>query len=151
MTTSERSRPSEPSECLTESAEETRALARRLAQTLKPGDVVLLMGELGAGKTTFVQGLAEGLGLDPKRVTSPTFVLIQEYTREGGMPLYHVDAYRVRDPRELLEVGLEEYFERPGVTVIEWGDKVRELVPPDAIEVHFEVLEGDRRRIRILR
>jgi len=148
VTTSERSLPSE---CLTESAEETRALARRFAKTLKPGDVVLLVGELGAGKTTFVQGLAEGLGLDPKRVSSPTFVLIQEYSGEGTLPLFHVDAYRVQDAHELLEVGLEEYFERPGIIVIEWGDKVRELAPPDAIEVHFEVLEGDRRRIRILR
>ncbi len=154
MTTSERSPQSESesgSEFLTASAEETRALARRLAPTLRPGDVVLLVGELGAGKTTFVQGLAEGLGLDPQRVSSPTFVLIQEYAEEGAVPLYHVDAYRVRDPRELVEVGLEEYFERPGVTVIEWGDKVRERVPPDAIEVRFEVLEGDRRRIRIRR
>ena len=150
MTKSERSRPSEL-ECITRSAEETRALARRLARQLRPGDVVLLVGELGAGKTTFVRGLAEGLGLDPGWVSSPTFVLIQEYEREGAPPLYHVDAYRVRDPRELVEVGLEEYFERPGITVIEWGDKVRELVPPGAIEVHFEVLEGDRRRIRVQR
>lgn len=150
MTTSERSRPSE-SELITQSAEETRALARRLARQLRSGEVILLVGELGAGKTTFVQGLAEGLGLDPHQVSSPTFVLIQEYEREGALPLYHVDAYRVRDPRELLEVGLEEYFERHGITVIEWGDKVRELVPPEAIEIHFEVLEGDRRRIRICR
>ncbi len=150
MTTSERSRPSEL-ECITRSAEETRALARRLAPQLRPGDVVLLVGELGAGKTTFVRGLAEGLGLDPGRVSSPTFVLIQEYEREGAPSLYHVDAYRVRDPCELLEVGLEEYFERPGITVIEWGDKVRELVPPGAIEIRFEVLEDDRRRIRVRR
>lgn len=152
MATSERSPQSESgSEFITESAEETRARARQLAKELKSGDVLLLIGELGAGKTTFVQGLAEGLGLDPKQVSSPTFVLIQEYSGEGATPLHHVDAYRVQDARELLEVGLEEYFERPGITVIEWGDKVRELVPPNAIEIHFEIFEGDRRRIRICR
>ncbi len=125
-------------------------MARRLAQTLQPGDILLLIGELGAGKTTFVQGLAEGLGIDPKLISSPTFVLIQEY--EGGkLPLYHVDAYRIRDPRELSEVGLEEYFERGGVVVIEWGDKLRELVPSQAIEVHFEIVDEYRRKIRIIR
>ena len=125
-------------------------MAQRLAQTLQPGDILLLIGELGAGKTTFVQGLAEGLGIDPKLISSPTFVLIQEY--EGGkLPLYHVDAYRIRDPRELSEVGLEEYFERGGVVVIEWGDKLKELVPSQAIEVHFEIVDEYRRKIRIIR
>jgi tRNA threonylcarbamoyladenosine biosynthesis protein TsaE len=136
-------------ESITQGAEETRALAQRLAQKLQPGDVLLLIGELGAGKTTFVQGLAEGLGIDPKLINSPTFVLIQEY--EGGkLPLYHVDAYRIRDPWELLEVGLEEYFERSGIVVIEWGDKLKELAPPQAIEVHFEIVDESRRRVRIV-
>ncbi len=136
-------------ESITQSAEETRALARRLARKLQPGVILLLIGELGAGKTTFVQGLAEGLGIDPKLISSPTFVLIQEYTG-GRLPLYHVDAYRIRDPRELSEVGLEEYFERDGVVVIEWGDKLRELVPPQAIEVHFEIVDESCRRVRIV-
>jgi len=139
-------------EHVTEGPEGTRALARRLAQTLKPGDVLLLVGELGAGKTTFVRGLAEGLGVEPKLVSSPTFVLIQEY--EGGrLPLYHIDAYRVQDPHELLEVGLEECFERGGVVVIEWGERLRGLVPPSSrvLEVRFELLDEHRRRVRVLR
>ncbi len=139
-------------EHVTEGPEGTRALARRLARTLKPGDVLLLIGDLGAGKTTFVRGLAEGLGVEPELVSSPTFVLIQEY--EGGrLPLYHVDAYRVRDPRELLEVGLEECFERGGVVAIEWGEKLEGLVPPSSrvLEIRFELLDERRRRVRVLR
>lgn len=135
-------------ERVTRSAEETRALGRSIARTLGPGDVLLLIGELGAGKTTFVKGLAEGLNIDPRCVASPTFVLIHEY--DGGrLPLYHVDAYRVQSASELIEVGLEEYFEKPGVTVIEWGEKVKAVVPERAIEIRFEILEGDRRRIRV--
>ncbi len=137
-------------ERITLGAEETRALGRRLARTLKPEDVLLLIGELGAGKTTFVQGLAEGLHIDPQRVHSPTFVLIHEY--DGGrLPLYHIDAYRVQRAEELLEVGLTEYFEKFGVTVIEWGERVRVVAPERAIEVRFEILERDRRRIEIVR
>ncbi len=139
-------------EHVTEGPEGTRALAQRLARTLKPGDVLLLIGDLGAGKTTFVRGLAEGLGVEPELVSSPTFVLIQEY--EGGrLPLYHVDAYRVRDPRELLEVGLEECFERGGVVAIEWGEKLEGLVPPSSrvLEIRFELLDERRRRVRVLR
>ncbi len=145
MKGSARSRPW--TEFFTQSPEETRAWGRGLAQRLKPGDCLLLMGDLGAGKTTLVQGVAEGLGIDPRAVISPTFVLIREY--DGKIPLYHVDAYRIRDPRELLEVGLEEYFQRPGIMVIEWGEKVREIAPPDAMEIQLEILEGDRRRIRL--
>jgi tRNA threonylcarbamoyladenosine biosynthesis protein TsaE len=151
MTRSERSpRSRNVIERVTRSAEETRALGRRIARTLGPGDVLLLIGELGAGKTPFVQGLAEGLHIDPRRVSSPTFVLIHEH-HDGRLPLYHVDAYRVQRAEELLEVGLEEYFEKPGVTVIEWGEKVKSVVPERAIEVRFEILEHDHRRITIIR
>lgn len=138
-----------PEKVVTESAEETRAWGRKLAKQLHPGDCLLLIGELGAGKTTLVQGLAEGLGLDPKDIISPTFVLIREH--EGKIPLYHIDAYRIQDPKELLEVGLAEYFERPGITVIEWGEKVREVAPQDALEIQLEILEGSRHRIQLIR
>jgi len=134
-------------ELITESAEETRAWGRKLAGRLRPGDCLLLIGELGAGKTTLVQGLAEGLGINPREVISPTFVLIREY--DGRIPLYHIDAYRVQSPQELLEVGIEEYFRRGGIVVIEWGEKVRAIAPSEAIKVHFEILERDRRRIRL--
>jgi tRNA threonylcarbamoyladenosine biosynthesis protein TsaE len=134
-------------ELTTESAEETRAWGRKLAGRLQPGDCLLLIGQLGAGKTTLVQGIAEGLQINPREVISPTFVLIREY--DGKIPLYHIDAYRIQNPGELIEVGIEEYFRRPGIVVIEWGEKVRAIVPSEAIEVHFEILEGDRRKIRL--
>ncbi|OGF52774.1 MAG: tRNA (adenosine(37)-N6)-threonylcarbamoyltransferase complex ATPase subunit type 1 TsaE [Candidatus Fraserbacteria bacterium RBG_16_55_9] len=136
-------------ESLTQSAEETRAFGRKLAGRLRPGDCLLLTGELGAGKTTLVQGLAEGLGLDPKEIISPTFVLIREH--DGKIPLFHMDAYRIGNARELLEVGLAEYFQRSGITVIEWGEKVRGSVPSDAIEILLEIVKGDLRRIRLIR
>jgi len=136
-------------EIITHSAEETRAWGKKLAQKLRPRDCLLLTGELGSGKTTLVQGLAEGLGINPKEILSPTFVLIHEHG--GQRPLYHMDAYRIRSPEELLEVGLAEYFEKPGITVIEWGEKLRQLVPTRAIEIHLEILSGDRRRIRLTR
>lgn len=148
MARSAKSRHS-PEEVVTASADETRAWGRRLAQRLHPGDCLLLIGELGAGKTTLVQGLAEGLGLDAREIISPTFVLIREH--EGKIPLYHIDAYRIQDPKELLEVGLAEYLERPGITVIEWGEKLREVVAHNAIEIRLEMLEGSRRRIRLTR
>lgn len=145
MAKSEKSRRS--TEFLSHSPQETRAWGKKLAQRLKPGDCLLLIGDLGAGKTTLIQGLAEGLGIDPKEVISPTFVLIREH--EGRIPLYHVDAYRIRSPKELLEVGLEEYFQRPGITVIEWGEKVRAIAPAGSIEIHLEILGGDDRCIRL--
>jgi len=135
-------------ELITKSAAETRAWGRKLAGRLRRGDCLLLIGELGAGKTTLVKGIAEGLGIDPKEVISPTFVLIREY--DGKIPLYHVDAYRIRCAEELLEVGLEEYFRLGGIVVIEWGEKVRGIAPADALEIHLEILEGDRRRIRLV-
>jgi tRNA threonylcarbamoyladenosine biosynthesis protein TsaE len=134
-------------ELTTRSAEETRAWGRKLAKRLKRGDCLLLIGELGAGKTTLVQGIAEGLEVDPKEVISPTFVLIREYG--GKIPLYHVDAYRIKSAAELIEVGIEEYFHGPGIVVIEWGEKVRGIAPAEAIEIQLEILEGDHRRIRL--
>ena len=91
---------------VTASEEETQAVARELSATLRAGDVVLLSGDLGAGKTTFVRGLAEGLGIDPREVSSPTFTLVQEY-RGGRVTLVHVDLYRLNDPREIDDLGRE--------------------------------------------
>lgn len=103
----------------TTSPDETQALAARLARLLRPGDVVVLSGDLGAGKTTFVKGLALGLGIDPAEVVSPTFTLINEYP--GEIWLFHFDLYRLEDGRELAELGFDEYLERGGICAIEWG------------------------------
>src|SRR5216683_8140082 len=123
--------------------EETEGAGERLGHTLGPGDVVALVGELGAGKTCFIQGLARGLGVTV-HATSPTFVLINEY--RGRVPVHHVDAYRTESLTELLDLGLDELFSGDGVTVVEWADKLLPLLPARAIHVHIEGV-GDEPRI----
>jgi tRNA threonylcarbamoyladenosine biosynthesis protein TsaE len=130
----------------THSPEETRAAGARLARGLDPGDVVALRGDLGAGKTCFVQGLARGLGVRAWP-TSPTFVLVNEY--RGELPLHHVDAYRVAVAAELVEVGLLELLDGDGVTVIEWADRVGALLPDRTIHVSIEGVGDEPRTIRI--
>jgi tRNA threonylcarbamoyladenosine biosynthesis protein TsaE len=117
----------------THSADETRALAAEIGATLRRGDVVVLNGELGAGKTTFVKGLAEGLGV-VDAVTSPTFTIVQHY--EGRLPVTHVDVYRLDRLQELHDLGFEEMLE-DGVTIIEWGDAVAPLLPRKRLEVRL--------------
>lgn len=124
---------------------ETFELGRTLAARLRAGDVLALAGDLGAGKTHFVKGLAQGLGITSE-VTSPTFTLIHEY-RGGRLPLYHIDCYRLESAGELLGIGIDEYLRPDGVTAIEWADKFDELLPPDAKWVIFRALEDDRREI----
>lgn len=113
----------------------TRELGRVVGRLLGAGDVVILTGELGAGKTTLAQGLARGLGV-AGTVTSPTFTLIQEH--RGRLPFYHIDIYRLEDPEAALELGLEEYFYGQGVTVVEWGERLAGLLPPEYLEVCLE-------------
>lgn len=131
---------------LTRSPEETRALGERLGAGLGPGDVVACMGALGVGKTCFLQGVARGLGVE-SAVTSPTFVLVSQY--RGRLPLYHVDAYRTERLTELLEIGIEEYLDGEGVTVIEWADKVLPLLPARTITVSISGLGDEPRQIVI--
>jgi len=136
---------------ITGSLEETLALGERLAQELRPGDCVALIGELGAGKTTLIKGLARGLGIPEEEVISPTFMLIREH-RGGRVPLFHVDAYRIAEAEELREVGIEEYLlSGEGITVIEWAERVEELLPPNCIRIELQVLSETERRITIAR
>ena len=130
----------------TRSESETAAVGRELARTLTPGSVVLLFGDLGAGKTAFVRGLAEGLGVSPDAVTSPTFALLQEY-RHGRLPLFHADLYRLNDPREVDDLGLEEIAE-DGVLAIEWAERLPRP-PRSATIVRITHGEGDVRRVTI--
>ena len=130
----------------THSERETAEAGRDLAATLSIGDVVLLYGELGAGKTAFVRGLAEGLGVAPADVSSPTFTLVQEY-RGGRVPLFHVDLYRLNDPREIDDLGLDE-MSVDGALAIEWADKLPKGWR-GGIEVHFTHAEGDTRNLSI--
>ena len=130
----------------TYSEQETAAVGRELARRLGPGSVVLLSGDLGAGKTAFVKGLAEGLGVDAGEVTSPTFTLVQEY-RGGRLTLFHVDLYRLTDPREIDDLGLDE-IALDGVLAIEWAEKLPRPLR-GAVSVAIAHGEGDRRSIRI--
>ena len=126
---------------ITTGAAETEAEGERLGVTLQPGDLLLLVGPLGAGKTTFVRGLARGVG-STAHVASPTFQLVRVYP--GRIALAHVDLYRLEKPGELQELGLEELLD-DGAVVVEWGDR---LEAETAKRITFEVLDGDRRRLR---
>lgn len=119
-------------------------MARKLASFLKAGDIISLTGDLGAGKTCFVQGLAKGLGIK-NRITSPTFNLIKEY--KGKIPLYHFDIYRLENLSELINLGYEEYFYGQGITVIEWGDKIRPLLGSEYLEIEFKLKTKMNERI----
>jgi len=130
------------------SPEETQDLGERLGRRLGPGAVVACIGELGAGKTCFLQGLARGLGVTAP-VTSPTFVLINQY--RGRLPVYHLDAYRTGSLAEVVELGIEEMMHGDGVTVIEWADKIAGLVPADAVTVTISGLGDEPRGIAIER
>ena len=124
---------------------DTRAHGQRLAAAARGGEVWALVGDLGAGKTHFVQGIAAGLGAGGA-VTSPTFTLVHEYPG-GRLPLYHFDFYRLRTAEETLALGWDEYADGDGLTVVEWADKFPELLPPGARWFRFEIGAGDERRI----
>ena len=132
---------------ISHSAEETWRAGRDQALGLQAGDVLALVGDLGAGKTQWVKGLAAGLGSEAE-VTSPTFTLIQEYPG-GRLPLYHMDCYRLEEAGELLGIGIDDYLDGHGVVVIEWADKFPELLPAAARWIRFKIGEGDKREIRI--
>jgi len=131
----------------TNSPEETKELGRRVGSSLKRGDVVALLGNLGSGKTVFVQGIAEGLGIKG-HVRSPSFTIVNEY--HGNIPLYHIDLYRLGNPDELTAIGIEDYFYTDGVTVIEWAETALDLLPPKYILIKFSCTDENIRRIEIL-
>lgn len=133
---------------VTGSADETRALGKKLATTLKAGDVIGLSGELGTGKTVFSQGVAAGLGVKQK-VTSASFVIVQKFTR-GRLPFYHLDFYRLSS-QEILEGGFLEILDEAGISVIEWSEKIKDFLPPKTILVEFEFISDKKRRIKIKR
>ena len=113
--------------------EDTFTIGKKLAETVRPGEIYTLNGDLGVGKTVFTKGLAAGLGIK-EPVTSPTFTILQEY-ESGRLPLYHFDVYRIGDPEEMDEIGYEDYFYGDGVCLIEWASMIGELIPETAIQV----------------
>ena len=132
----------------TNSEEETASAGESLAATLRPGDVVLLYGDLGAGKTAFVRGLARGLGATSDAVSSPTFTIVQEYAARA-VTLYHVDLYRL-EPAEIDDLGLDDLVSSDGIVAVEWADRWRGR-PDDVTEVKIADLGEDRRSIEIAR
>jgi tRNA threonylcarbamoyladenosine biosynthesis protein TsaE len=132
----------------THGLDETLEFGGRLAQELQRGDVIALSGELGAGKTALVKGIAHGLGITME-VTSPTFTLIHEYGG-GRLPLYHVDLYWLDGIEQALTIGIEDYLNGPGVTVIEWAERIAPLLPPQTTRIRIESLAENTRRIEVL-
>jgi tRNA threonylcarbamoyladenosine biosynthesis protein TsaE len=124
----------------TKSVDDTRALGAALAELSRPGDLLLLAGDLGAGKTALVQGFGKGLGV-PDAITSPTFTLARQY--EGRLPLNHLDVYRIDQLDEVADIGLPELLDEGAVTLIEWGDAIVPVLPADFLEVRLTFGEGD--------
>jgi len=126
----------------------TEAFGRRLADLLYGGAVVALIGPLGAGKTHLVRAVAQGLGVpDSRMVNSPTFVLIQEYS--GRLPIYHFDAYRLKNSGEFVDLGAHEYFEGKGVCLVEWADRVEDVLPQEHLRITLQILGETARRITL--
>ncbi len=133
-------------ETITQGAQETQRLGQKLAASLKGGETIALVGDLGAGKTTFVQGLAQGLGIK-NRMISPTFILMREYDN-----FYHVDLYRLEEnvDEEVRNLGLTDIWGKSGkIVVIEWAEKITDLLPPNTIWINFEILDDEKRKITI--
>ncbi len=131
------------------SEEETFELGRSLARRLRGGELLLLEGDLGLGKTVFARGLATGLGVAPEDVSSPSFTLVQEYTG-GRVPMFHVDLYRVETVEEIQSIGLEEIISSGGVVVVEWGERLPPFYRRNAFTVHFHDIGEDSRRIELI-
>mgnify|MGYP002564309085 CR=1 FL=1 len=130
----------------THSADETQALGKKLAESLRPGDVIAYFGDLGAGKTAFTRGIAEGLGVS-EQVTSPTYTIVNEYL-SGRLPLFHFDMYRLGSEEELFDIGWEDYLARGGVCAVEWSENVSGAME-DAITVRIEKTSDEGRKITI--
>ena len=133
---------------ISKSTEDTQSIGRIIGENLSQGDIVALVGELGSGKTCITQGIARGIGVPEEyHITSPTFTLINEYP--GRISLYHVDIYRLSGSRDLENMGYEEYFYCDGITVIEWAEKIKEILPEECFYVYLKYLDENKREIKI--
>jgi len=133
----------------TKSASETIRIGESMGSRLLPGDVVALVGELGAGKTQFIKGLAAGVGIgNPTYISSPSFTLINEYP--GRVPFYHIDLFRLEREKEAQELGLEDYFQGEGIAAIEWADKIPSLLPKEMLLIHIAYTGKNTRSLEII-
>ena len=134
---------------VTNSPEESKELAKQLSKELKSPRLIALYGNLGSGKTTFIQGLAEGLGIK-KRVLSPTFVFIREYDLSSKRKFYHVDLYRLGSERDAETIGLSDIFaDKSAIAAIEWPEKIERLMPTNTIKINFSTIGKNKRKIEI--
>jgi tRNA threonylcarbamoyladenosine biosynthesis protein TsaE len=131
-------------EFISRSPEQTKKLGRQLGELARPGDAVLLIGSLGAGKTCLTQGIARGLGV-ADYTASPSFVLMREY--EGRLPLYHIDLYRLERVEEVADLGLDDYLYGEGICVVEWADRALNLMPPEHMFIELTYLSPRRRSL----
>jgi tRNA threonylcarbamoyladenosine biosynthesis protein TsaE len=146
MTNGDQAAPHRTVEFLLANLAATEVFGQRLGAVLFPGAVLALDGPLGAGKTHLARAIVVGLGGDPAQVSSPTFVLIQEYL--ARLPVYHADAYRLRSATEFSELGADEYFAAGGVSVIEWAERVRAVLPNERLDLFLAPLDEHRRQVR---
>ncbi len=130
---------------ITSSPEQTWRTGRMFGKLLNAGDTVCLYGDLGAGKTNFTYGIAQGLEVQEQYITSPTYTFVNEY--QGRVPLYHIDLYRLKEPGELEGIGFEEYLESDGVTVIEWAELAEDELPDEYLSVYFSSIDEKSREI----
>ena len=135
---------------ISNSVEDTNKIAEEFAKTIEHGQIVLLVGDLGAGKTAFVKGVVKALHGDPDQVTSPTFTIVNEYSLDD-FPIYHFDLYRISDESELDAIGAEEYFYGNGISLVEWPSRACSMFPKSAIKVNIEKISDDERKITIER
>jgi tRNA threonylcarbamoyladenosine biosynthesis protein TsaE len=132
---------------ITKSPEETKKLGKELSKLVKPGDLIAFYGELGAGKTCFIQGISQELEVKGY-VTSPSFTIVNEY--QGRIPIYHFDLFRLDNAEEILELGYEEYFYGEGLTVIEWAEKIEQLLPKEYLKIDIKFKDRNQRTISFI-
>jgi tRNA threonylcarbamoyladenosine biosynthesis protein TsaE len=135
-------------EVLTKSPAATQAMGKKIGEKIAPGSIIAMSGELGCGKTLLTRGICDGLGVPLRQVSSPTFVLVNEY--KGRLPVFHMDLYRLGNIDDGFEIGIMDYFARAeaGVMIIEWAEKMISLLPSDMLRVEFDILSDKKRRIR---
>jgi tRNA threonylcarbamoyladenosine biosynthesis protein TsaE len=132
---------------ISRSVRDTINIGKAMANNLRPGDIICLFGEFGSGKTVLTKGIASGLGIKGNSITSPSFVLIREYA-QGKLPLYHFDLYRLESARDIFALGYEEYLYNDGITVIEWADRLKYLMPAECVRIELLIMEGSKRELR---
>jgi tRNA threonylcarbamoyladenosine biosynthesis protein TsaE len=132
---------------ISHSEQETAALARKLAVSFLSGDVLILKGDLGSGKTTFVRALAEARGVDENQINSPSYTLVNEYA--GNPPIYHIDLYRLGDLSELTEIGWDDFLSRDGIVLVEWGERAEHRLPDRYYLAEFKIIDDTQRQIEL--